>query len=94
MFLNKWKTRCASAEAKLEVAESERNWYEHKYEMSNASLRAIVGMITTFESENTYGLAGYRNLVKRIKEKAYENVEKKLSDEIFGHFTSNSNKNV
>lgn len=89
-IFTKNKIKMARLEAEKEVLENESAWYEHKAETKNTTLRSIYTMITNFESKNTYGEAGYRDLFRQIKEKVLEDTEKKLSDEIFPHYTSNS----
>lgn len=81
----------ARMEAKYEVEKQEKEMYKKLYYSQNNNDRQLIDMIIKFESGNTCGEAGYRDIVRRVKEGLMLNTEKLLSDVVLSNFTSNSN---
>lgn len=90
MFWTKSKNEKALLEAKIEVLKEEKEMYKKLYFAQNDSNRELIKEIIEFENRNSYGEAGSKDMVRRVKESLIKGTEKKLSDEIFGHYTSNN----
>ena len=82
MCFGKYMREKARIEAKYEVEKSEKEMYKKLYYDKNDTDRALIKMIQEFESQNTCGIAGYRDLVRRIKDELVPRTEKKFSDKI------------
>lgn len=80
----------AKFEAKYDVAKSEKEMYKKLYFAQNDNSRNIIKMINEFENRNSYGETGCKDMLRRVKEALISGTEKKLSDEIFGYYTSNN----
>lgn len=90
MFWTKSKNEKALLEAKIEVLKEEKEMYKKLYFAQNDSNRELIKEIIEFENRNSYGEVGSKDMVRRVKEGLIKGTEKKLSDEIFGHYTSNN----
>lgn len=90
MKMFKTKKRLQELEEENESLKDEVTLLKIRYNDKNDALRRISAIIQHFKRQNCYGEAGYRDLVRQINDLLTNNVEKKLSDEIFPYFTSNS----
>lgn len=79
-------TKISRLEAEVEILQNEAEWYEHKANQKNNALRQINNLITEYEKGGPIRTKLYND----IKQVVDDNVEKKLSDEILTHYTSNS----
>lgn len=84
------KRRIEELETENETLKDEVTLLKIRYNNKNDVLRSISTTIQNFKRQNSYGEAGYRDLVRQINDLLINNIEKKLSDEIFPYFTSNS----
>ena len=73
-------------EQEVETLKDESLFYERKATEKNNALRQINNIITKYEKNGPI----HSTIYNQIKEIVQENVEKKLSDEILTHYTSNS----
>jgi hypothetical protein len=73
-------------EQEVETLKDESLFYERKATEKNNALRQINNIITEYEKNGPI----HSTIYNQIKEIVQENVEKKLSDEILTHYTSNS----
>ena len=80
----------AKFEAKLDVIKSEKEMYKKLYFAQNDNDREIIKMIKKFEDRNSYGETGCKDMLRRVKEALLSKTEKKLSDDIFEHYSSNN----
>lgn len=74
-----------------DVLKTENEIIEEKLKEKNEIILEIYRLINTHKRQKIYGEAGYREIFRQVNEIVEENVQKKLSDEIFEHYTSNSN---
>ena len=88
MFRN--KRRLKELEEEVEFLKTEKEISEESLREKDEAIRKIYRLLNNIKAQNIYGEAGYRTIFRQINEIIDENVEKKLSDEIFPHFTSNS----
>lgn len=88
MFRN--KRRLKELEEEVEFLKTEKEISEESLREKDEAIRKIYRLLNNIKTQNIYGEAGYRTIFRQINEIIDENVEKKLSDEIFPHFTSNS----
>lgn len=87
-YVIKYKTntlKLAKLEYEVETLKDESEYYEQKFIKANNSLRQINNLLDNYEKGGNF----YAPIYNEIKEIVKNNVEKKLSDEIFKH-TSNS----
>lgn len=73
-------------EQEIENLKNESEFYENKAVKSNNALRQIYNLLTEYEKNGKF----YAPIYCEIKEIVENNVEKKLSDEIFLHYSSNN----
>jgi hypothetical protein len=73
-------------EQEIENLKNESEFYENKAVKSNNALRQIYNLLTEYEKDGKF----YAPIYCEIKEIVENNVEKKLSDEIFSHYSSNN----
>ena len=63
-----------------------------KLEQKNKILRDLYRITSEYQLNMMLGGAAYRQILRQIKNKIEENVEKKFADEILPHFTSTNQK--
>lgn len=88
-YVIKYKTnmmKISRLEQEVENLKDESLFYERKATEKNNALRQINNIITEYEKNGPI----HSTIYNQIKEIVQENVEKKLSDEILTHYTSNS----
>jgi len=88
-YVIKYKTnmmKISRLEQEVETLKDESLFYERKATEKNNALRQINNIITEYEKNGPI----HSTIYNQIKEIVQENVEKKLSDEILTHYTSNS----
>lgn len=88
-YLIKYKTntlKLSRMEEELETLKNESYWYERKANKLNNALRQIHNLLAEYEKGGNF----YAPIYCEIKEIVENNVEKKLSDEIFSHYSSNN----
>lgn len=73
-----------------ELIKTENELYEEKYKEKNEALLEIYRLVNTYKKQKIYGEASYREIFRQINEVLENNTQKKLSDEIFPYYTSNS----
>ena len=73
-------------EQEVETLKDESLFYERKATEKNNALRQINNIITKYEKNGPI----HSTIYNQIKDIVQENVEKKLSDDILTHYTSNS----
>lgn len=72
------------------ILKEENEIYEENLKQKNEVIRDIYRLLLNSKKQKIYGEAGYREIFRQITELVEKNTEKKLSDEIFPYFTSNS----
>ena len=88
-YVIKYKTnmmKISRLEQEVETLKGESLFYERKATEKNNTLRQINNIITEYEKNGPI----HSTIYNQIKEIVQENVEKKLSDDILTHYTSNS----
>lgn len=88
-YVIKYKTnmmKISRLEQEVETLKDESLFYEKKATEKNNALRQINNIITEYEKNGPI----HSTIYNQIKEIVQENVEKKLSDDILTHYTSNS----
>ena len=88
-YVIKYKTnmmKISRLEQEVETLKDESLFYERKATEKNNALRQINNIITEYEKDGPI----HSTIYNQIKEIVQENVEKKLSDDILTHYTSNS----
>lgn len=88
-YVIKYKTnmmKISRLEQEVETLKDESLFYERKATEKNNALRQINNIITEYEKNGPI----HSTIYNQIKEIVQENVEKKLSDDILTHYTSNS----
>lgn len=78
--------KLSNYEAQLEGQKDKATYNELKYMKANNALRQIHRLLAEYEKGGSF----YAPIYRQIKEIVDDNVEKKLSDEIFSHYTSNN----
>lgn len=88
-YVIKYKTnmmKISRLEQEVETLKDESLFYERKATEKNNALRQINNIITEYEKNGPI----HSTIYNQIKDIVQENVEKKLSDDILTHYTSNS----
>lgn len=88
-YVIKYKTnmmKISRLEQEVETLKDESLFYERKATEKNNALRQINNIITEYEKNGPI----HSTIYNQIKEIVQEDVEKKLSDDILTHYTSNS----
>lgn len=88
-YVIKYKTnmmKISRLEQEVETLKDESLFYERKATEKNNALRQINNIITEYEKNGPI----HSTIYNQIKEIVREDVEKKLSDDILTHYTSNS----
>ena len=88
-YVIKYKTnmmKISRLEQEVETLKDESLFYERKATEKNNALRQINNIITKYEKNGPI----HSTIYNQIKDIVQENVEKKLSDDILTHYTSNS----
>ena len=87
MFRKKYIVKLEDENQYLKLISEE---LEEKLNEKNNVILEVYRLINRCKNQKIYGEAGYREIFRQVQELVEQNTEKKLSDEIFPHFTSNS----
>lgn len=88
MFVSKKKY--LKLQEENEFLKEENEIIEEKLKEKDEAILEIYRLINMHMKQKIYGEAGYREIFRQVREIVEKNTEKKLSDEIFSYFTSNS----
>jgi hypothetical protein len=85
MFRKKYITKLEDENQYLKLVNED---LEGELNDKKNAILSVYRLIIRSKSEKIYGEAGYRRIFRQIEEIVEKNTEKKLSDEIFTHFTN------